>query len=163
SERAMRKRAAVTIIVASSMLTIAASQGCDGVYSSNDPGNGSINPDAGTLPGGTAKALAKANFDANVAPFLQSTCVVCHGSGVAAYPQFLAPPDIYSSLMKAQGLVVPGNPDASELYTYAPSAAHSGTKPTPDQAKAIHDWILLEPSDIAPDAGVGVNTNTALL
>jgi mono/diheme cytochrome c family protein len=127
---------------------------CDGLYSATE-GGGSRDGGAGD-----PHAIAKAAFDANVRPFLQSVCAVCHGSGAPAYPQFLTPPDIYASLMATPTLVVPGNPDASRLYVYGQSQAHSGTKLTTDQAAAIRAWILLEPSATPTGGGVA---NTSLM
>jgi hypothetical protein len=162
-QRCMRKRAAVTFLAMSSSLTIAigaVAVGCDGVFNgSSNQGGG----DGGVVIEDPRKELAKANFDVNVRPFLTNTCAACHASGLAAYPQFLAGPDLYVTLMNATGLVIPGDPAASRLYIYGQSTAHSGTKLTPDQATAIHDWIALEPSPDLPDAGIGQNSNTQLM
>jgi mono/diheme cytochrome c family protein len=114
---------------------------CDGQFYGTDPGD----QDADT--GGDPYAQARQVFEDTVAPILTANCTACHNNpSHNPAPGFLAPPDMYDSIMGYGGeLVIPGRPNRSRLYTYGSSPNHPGPSLNNDQAQIVRAWIMVEP------------------
>lgn len=83
----------------------------------------------------------KISFSLAIEPiFTEATCVNCHGGGL---PLVLTPGNAYNSIT-GLGLVVPGDPVNSIIYSYPnPSTGTHGTKyKTQAQVDSLSLWIF---------------------
>ncbi|MGQ9679022.1 MAG: c-type cytochrome domain-containing protein [bacterium] len=83
------------------------------------------------------------SFARDVLPLLKELAGDCHTQDDMAGNYAL---DSYEAVM-AGGTdstpnVIPGNPENSLLYIYLKKGHPFGKKPTPEQLRIIHDWIL---------------------
>ncbi|MBI4512123.1 MAG: hypothetical protein HY698_20995 [Deltaproteobacteria bacterium] len=129
--------------------------GCEGRMHSTDYLTGG---DGGVVPGdgGSAQATARAQFEKEIRPILDSGCAACHVTKGGSGPAFMAPdPDMYTTLKKWPMLVVPGKPNESRLYSFGISPSHSGPEFQPAEAGEVKEWILAEGNTQSedPDAG----------
>jgi len=113
--------------------------GCDGQFETHLTSDG----------GNDQLAQARAMFDEEILPLLETSCVSCHVGADAV--GFMRPnPDVWSSIMAHPNLVIGGDAEASRLYSYGRSSSHSGIEFTTDQAERVRVWIELVPPKDGP-------------
>jgi hypothetical protein len=109
------------------------------LMSSCSGGGGSMNFKPETKAQGTPPPLAPtfASLDANV---FKPKCATCHTD---PEPDSGIDLSSYESIMRLQGLVVPGDPANSLLYVVVVAEKMpKGSPLSADEKDAIHDWIL---------------------
>ena len=98
---------------------------------------GSIEDDAELT---AEQRAARAAFDGQVMPLLDSNCRVCHA--IEPNVDFMKPdPDIYTRMVMWPALVNTNEPTQSKLLT---KGAHTGPAFTPEQSSTVLEWINLE-------------------
>ena len=99
---------------------------------------GSIDDDGPELT--AEQKAARAAFDTQVMPLLDSNCAACHASEPNV--DFMKPdPDIYTRMVEWPALVNTNEPTQSKLLT---RGAHTGPARTPEQSSTVLGWINLE-------------------
>lgn len=99
--------------------------------STEAPVQASETPAANSTPVASAPSLT---WEKDIAGFVRSSCSMCHDSGDAL--------DLtsYAGVMKASGVVAPGDPDNSLLITKVADGKHPGAF-TPEQMDLLAAWI----------------------
>ena len=99
--------------------------------STSAPVQASETPAASSVPAISEPSLT---WEKDIAGLVSSSCGVCHDSDK------ILKLTSYADLMKVKGVVVPGDPENSQLITKVADGKHGGVF-TPEQIKIIADWI----------------------
>jgi hypothetical protein len=107
--------------------------------------------------GGGSSESARANFDANVAPMLQTECASCHvGQETTTTNMFLGQANtfdsFYAGITNDASINGDFNPSAAHLLT---QGKHQGPAWTGDQAQLISSWLTAEASERGSEVGGG--------
>jgi len=87
-------------------------------------------------------------FTTDVRPILEANCASCHEDETASQGAvFLVPGDYYASVMTWEGLVVPGEPENSELLN---KGDHRGPAFSANDATTVTQWIVAEAMNEEP-------------